>query len=172
MLHNLCRGTGLKGLASILPVRDEIIRPILCLNKQEIVNYLIKEQIPYVTDSTNLTDDYTRNKIRHQILPILEEQVNASAVRHMAETASLVSQAEEYLSRQGERLVKKYGENRERGIFLSEAFWRDEPAIASYGVLQVFEELAGKRKDFYSCSCKKCGEPSEASGGTTDQSAL
>ena len=81
---------GLKGLASILPVRDEIIRPILCLNKQEIVNYLIKEQIPYVTDSTNLTDDYTRNKIRHQILPILEEQVSASAVRHMAETASLV----------------------------------------------------------------------------------
>ncbi|MFR8222296.1 MAG: tRNA lysidine(34) synthetase TilS [Blautia faecis] len=144
LLHNLCRGTGLKGLAAILPVRDGIIRPILCLNKQEIVNYLIKEQIPYVTDSTNLTDDYTRNKIRHQILPILEEQVNTSAVRHMAETASLVSQAEEYLSRQGERLVKKYGENRERGIFLSEAFWRDEPAIASYGVLQVFEDLAGE----------------------------
>ncbi len=92
----------------------KLFGPILCLNKQEIVNYLIKEQIPYVTDSTNLTDDYTRNKIRHQILPILEEQVNASAVRHMAETASLVSQAEEYLSRQGERLVKKYGENRER----------------------------------------------------------
>ncbi|MFR5148546.1 MAG: ATP-binding protein [Ruminococcus sp.] len=107
LLHNLCRGTGLKGLASILPVRDEIIRPILCLNKQEIVNYLIKEQIPYVTDSTNLTDDYTRNKIRHQILPILEEQVNASAVRHMAETASLVSQAEEYLSRQGRTPCEK-----------------------------------------------------------------
>ena len=128
LLHNLCRGTGLKGLAAILPVRDGIIRPILCLNKQEIVNYLIKEQIPYVTDSTNLTDDYTRN--------------------------SLVSQAEEYLSRQGERLVKKYGENRERGIFLSEAFWRDEPAIASYGVLQVFEELAGKRKDFTAAHVK------------------
>ena len=76
-------------------MRDGIIRPVLCLNKQEIVNYLIKEQISYVTDSTNLTDDYTRNKIRHQILPLLEEQVNSSAVRHMAETASLVSQAEE-----------------------------------------------------------------------------
>ena len=148
LLHNLCRGTGLKGLAAILPVRDGIIRPVLCLNKQEIVNYLIEEQIPYAIDSTNLIDDYTRNKIRHQILPLLEEQVNSSAVRHMAETASLVSQAEEYLARQGELLVKKYGENRERGIFLSEAFWREEPAVASYGVLQVFEELAGKRKDF------------------------
>ena len=154
LLHNLCRGTGLKGLASILPVRDGIIRPVLCLNKQEIVNYLIEEQIPYVTDSTNLTDDYTRNKIRHQILPVLEEQVNPSAVRHMAETASLVSQAEEYLSRQGELLVKKYGENRERGIFLSEVFWREEPAVASYGVLQVFEELAGKRKDFTAAHVK------------------
>ena len=137
-----------------MPVRDEIIRPILCLNKQEIVNYLIEEQIPYAIDSTNLTDDYTRNKIRHQILPLLEEQVNSSAVRHMAETASLVSQAEEYLARQGELLVKKYGENRERGIFLSEAFWREEPAVASYGVLQVFEELAGKRKDFTAANVK------------------
>ena len=50
--------------------------------------------------------------------------------------------------------MKKYGENRERGIFLSEAFWRDEPAIASYGVLQVFEELAGKRKDFTAAHVK------------------
>ncbi|MGO4946152.1 tRNA lysidine(34) synthetase TilS [Blautia sp. Sow4_E7] len=154
LLHNLCRGTGLKGLAAILPVRDGIVRPVLCLNKQEIVNYLIEEQIPYATDSTNLTDDYTRNKIRHQILPLLEEQVNSSAVRHMAETASLVSQAEEYLSRQGALLVKKYGENREQGIFLSEAFWREEPAVASYGVLQVFEELAGKRKDFTAAHVK------------------
>mgnify|MGYP004565366783 FL=1 len=148
LLHNLCRGTGLKGLASILPVRDQIIRPVLCLNKQEIVNYLIEDQIPYVTDSSNLTKDYTRNRLRHQVLPILTEQINPAAVRHMAETAGMVSEAEAYLSRQGMTLIKKYGEKREQGIFLSEEMWKEEPVIASYGILQVFEELAGKRKDF------------------------
>jgi len=48
-------------------VRSSVL--FLCLSKQEIVNYLIEEQIPYVTDSTNLTDEYTRNKLRHQVLP-------------------------------------------------------------------------------------------------------
>ena len=148
MLHNLCRGTGLKGLAGILPVRGEIIRPVLCLSKQEIVNYLIEEQIPYVTDSTNLTDEYTRNKLRHQVLPLLEEQVNPAVVRHMAEAARLVSEAEEYLSRQGAVLVEKYGQQREQGIFISEELWKEEPFVASYGILQVLEKLAGKRKDF------------------------
>ena len=131
-----------------MPVRDQIIRPVLCLNKQEIVNYLIEEQIPYVTDSSNLTNDYTRNRLRHQVLPILTEQINPAAVRHMAETAGMVSEAEAYLSRQGMALIKKYGEKREQGIFLSEEMWKEEPVIASYGILQVFEELAGKRKDF------------------------
>ena len=148
LLHNLCRGTGLKGLASILPVRDRLIRPVLCLNKQEIVDYLAEEQIPYVTDSTNLTDDYTRNRLRHQVLPLLTEQINPAAIRHMAETAELVREAEEYLSRQGAELIKKYGERRDQGIFLAEALWKEEPVAASYGILQVFEELAGKRKDF------------------------
>ena len=148
LLHNLCRGTGVKGLAAIQPVRDQIIRPILCLNKQEIVKYLMEEQIPYVTDSTNLTDDYTRNRLRHQVLPVLENQINPASVHHMAETAEMVSEVEQYLSCQGEALVKKYGEKRKQGIFLFEEFWKEEPVVASYGVLQVFEKLAGKRKDF------------------------
>ena len=148
LLHNLCRGTGVKGLAAIQPVRDQIIRPILCLNKQEIVKYLMEEQIPYVTDSTNLTDDYTRNRLRHQVLPVLENQINPASVHHMAETAEMVSEVEQYLSRQSEAIVKKYGEKRKQGIFLFEEFWKEEPVVASYGVLQVFEKLAGKRKDF------------------------
>lgn len=148
LIHNLCRGTGLKGLAGILPVRDGIIRPVLCLNKQEIVNYLMEEHIPYITDSTNLTEEYTRNRIRHRILPLLENEINQGSIRHMAETAQLAAQAEEYLSRQGALLVEKYGQKRENGMLLSEEFWQKEPVVSSYGVLGVFEQLAGRRKDF------------------------
>ena len=148
LIHNLCRGTGLKGLAGILPVRDGIIRPVLCLNKQEIVNYLMEEHIPYITDSTNLTEEYTRNRIRHKILPLLENEVNQGSIRHMAETAQLAAQAEEYLSRQGMLLLKEYMQPGENGIFLPEEFWEKEPVVSSYGMLGVFEQLAGRRKDF------------------------
>ena len=158
MLHNLCRGTGLKGLAGILPVRDEIVRPVLCLNKKEIVNYLMEEHIPYITDSTNLTDEYTRNKIRHNILPLLEREINEASIRHMADAAQLAAQAEEYLSRQGILQVQKYGQYRENGIFLSGEFWQEEPVIASYGLLWVFEQLAGKRKDFTAAHIKNTRE--------------
>ena len=70
MLHNLCRGTGLRGLCTMRPTAEKIIRPILCLNRREIADFLKKYQIPHIQDSTNLCDEYTRNRIRHHILRV------------------------------------------------------------------------------------------------------
>ena len=71
-IFNLARGTALKGIAGIPPVRDNIVRPLLTVSRQEIEEYLRSLGQVWVTDSTNLSDDYTRNKIRHQVLPVLE----------------------------------------------------------------------------------------------------
>lgn len=71
VIFNLARGSALKGVSGIPPVRDNIIRPLLAVSRQEIENHLKTLNQDYVTDSTNLSDDYTRNKIRHQILPVL-----------------------------------------------------------------------------------------------------
>ncbi|MDE5772497.1 MAG: tRNA lysidine(34) synthetase TilS [Ruminococcus sp.] len=79
VILNLSRGSALKGLAGIPPVRDNIIRPILTVSRDEIEKYLKDKEQNYVTDSTNLSDDYTRNKIRHQILPVLKE-INPSVI--------------------------------------------------------------------------------------------
>ena len=68
MMFNLIRGTGVKGLCGIPPRRDDIIRPLIDCTRKEIESYCEKNNIPYVTDSTNLTDDYTRNFIRHNIV--------------------------------------------------------------------------------------------------------
>ncbi|MBO7474585.1 MAG: tRNA lysidine(34) synthetase TilS [Ruminococcus sp.] len=76
---NLARGTGIKGIASIPPVRDNIVRPLLGVTRAEIEEFLVKEGQDYVTDSTNLSDDYTRNKIRHKIVPLLGE-LNSSVI--------------------------------------------------------------------------------------------
>ena len=157
LVHNLCRGTGLKGLAAILPVRGTVIRPVLCLKKEEILRYLKEEKIPYVTDSTNLTDDYTRNKIRHKILPLLEE-INPAAIRHMAETAELAEQTAAYMERQGKKLVLQYAKEMENGFFLAEEFWKEEPVLLPYGILDLFEKMAGRRKDFTAAHVKSVCE--------------
>ncbi len=70
---NLSRGSALKGMCGIPPVRDEFIRPLIFCTRAEIEEYCRVNEIPFVTDSTNLTDDYTRNKIRHNIIPAMAD---------------------------------------------------------------------------------------------------
>ena len=74
VLLNLVRGTGVHGLRGILPVNGNILRPLLCVSRADIINYLGCKNQNYVTDSTNLVADVMRNKIRLQILPLLQKQ--------------------------------------------------------------------------------------------------
>ncbi len=72
VLINLSRGTALKGASGIPPVRDNFVRPFIFCTRSEIEAYCKENDVPFVTDSSNLTDDYTRNKIRHNVIPNLE----------------------------------------------------------------------------------------------------
>ncbi len=69
VLLNMMRGTGLKGLCGIPPVRGNIIRPLIYCSRDEVEQFCKENSLSYVTDKTNLSDDYTRNKVRHSILP-------------------------------------------------------------------------------------------------------
>lgn len=73
IIFRMARGTGLKGLTGIPPVRGKIIRPLLFCTRKEIESFLAARGQDFVTDSTNLTDDYARNKIRHKIIPAMSE---------------------------------------------------------------------------------------------------
>ena len=89
LIFNLVRGAGLRGAGGI-PVRQgRIIRPLLTVSKTEIRDYITNRGIPYREDLSNLKTDYTRNKIRHQIIPLLE-QINPRASAHLAEFAGRV----------------------------------------------------------------------------------
>lgn len=145
MIHNLCRGTGLRGLCTMRPVDGEIIRPILCLSREKIADYLKEENISHIQDSTNLSDEYTRNRIRHHILPMLEQQVNIKAAAHMAETAARISQAEEYLTQQSSQVLKDY--RTDNGYYFTEKFFMEPQIIQTYALQQAMEDLAGRRKD-------------------------
>ena len=73
ILLNMLRGTGLRGICGIRPRNEYVVRPLLCVNRKEIEDYLSEQGISYITDSTNLENEYTRNKIRNIVMPILRE---------------------------------------------------------------------------------------------------
>lgn len=78
ILMNLLRGTGIQGLCGIQPVRERIIRPLLCLSRQEIESWLAEKHQLFVTDSTNLSADILRNHLRLKVIPLLKEMTPAA----------------------------------------------------------------------------------------------
>ena len=70
---NLIRGTGISGLHGILPKNGFLIRPLLFTSKDNILDYCIKKDILFREDSSNSSDKYTRNKIRHKIIPVIKD---------------------------------------------------------------------------------------------------
>ena len=89
MLMRLIRGCGSKGIAGIPPVRDNIIRPVMCLSREEIEQYARENNLDWVTDSTNKTDDYLRNRIRHHIIPLMKAENNNVTVNSVKTAAAI-----------------------------------------------------------------------------------
>ena len=105
MLFNLSRGSGLKGICGIPPVRGKIIRPMLQTTSAEVLRYLAEKGIPYVVDSSNLEDAYTRNKIRHRVIPELRD-ISATFDKNIIRCAELLREDEEYLESQAKSFVQ------------------------------------------------------------------
>ena len=80
VLMNISRGTGIQGLCGIWPVRGKWIRPLLYLDRCQIEAFLTDQKLAWRTDLTNNEDSYTRNRIRHNIIPAMTEQINAGTV--------------------------------------------------------------------------------------------
>src|SRR5574344_236172 len=98
VLLNLTRGTGIRGLTGIKPKNGFIVRPLLCVSKSEIEDYLKSLDQPFVTDSTNLLSDFTRNKIRLKLLPLMRE-INPSVEDSIMNTSIKLQQVlDVYLS--------------------------------------------------------------------------
>ena len=103
---NFTRGASLKGLCSIPPVRGNIIRPIIECSKAEILDFLKENSVDYRTDKTNSDTVYSRNRIRHNIIPELRE-INPSFEQNAARCINLLSEDEKFLHSLGEELIEK-----------------------------------------------------------------
>lgn len=159
LIFNMLRGTGIKGMSGIRPVRDDVIRPLLFCHRTDIEKYLESIGQDYRTDSTNLSTDYDRNRIRHIILPELTE-INSNAIEHIYSLAAEAERVYEYVRKRAEE---------EMGSILSdeEASARNcidaadlkkinidinklekcDDVIKEHIILEAIARVAGSRKD-------------------------
>ncbi len=106
VLFNLTRGSGLNGLCGIPPVRGRIIRPIIGRTRTEIENYCVENNISFVTDKTNLENNYNRNRIRNLVVPHLKE-INPSVEAAAGRCAESLTEDESFLMACAEALIKE-----------------------------------------------------------------
>ena len=109
LVFNMARGTGISGLTGVKAKNGNLIRPLLSVTRAEIEAFLDKRKVSHVEDETNLSDDYARNRIRHRIIPAMNE-ITEKAVNHMASTATQLGEIEDYLNIKSDELWEKYVE--------------------------------------------------------------
>ena len=97
VLLHLVRGTGLKGLGGITPVNGKIIRPMLSVTREEVLAFLAEYSIPFVEDSSNAGDDFLRNRLRHSVMPLLQQE-NPSLAQNLSAMALRLRQDESALA--------------------------------------------------------------------------
>lgn len=141
MILNLCRGAGLEGLCGIPRERGKILRPLLGVSREEIEEYCHEHGLEYVTDSSNLTDDYTRNRVRHQVLPVLRG-LNPRFVQSAAAAAGLLTQDREYLNMRALELLER---SRNEWGLEAAALLSEGRSVRSRAVKLFLEECGGSQ---------------------------
>ena len=138
MLMNLSRGAGLKGLCSIPAVRDNIVRPLIDFTREDIEKYCSDNCITYVTDSTNLTDEYSRNKFRHLVVARMKE-INPAFEKNALRCIESLNRDNLYISDAAENTFERY--TLEDGSLDCDASFLNESML--YRVIALFFENVG-----------------------------
>lgn len=139
LIFNIARGTSINGLASIPAKRENIIRPLIEVSRKEIEDYLASKCQRFVTDSTNLTDKYTRNKIRHNVIPVLKE-INPSFLQSVLRLKEISENQSDYFCKKASKLIKD-------NVLISELKKEHESVLFEY-VSQKIKEKTGLTPDF------------------------
>jgi len=167
LLLNLARGTGLKGLGGIAPVNGNVIRPLLCVSREEIEDYLNSQGVSYCQDATNEEDDYTRNRIRNHVLPYLETEVNAKTAAHMNETMEQLRRVQGYMEEQMQQyktrcVIKASGDEKTQNTnsYVVEAkIYEETPEVIKPMLLKsVLVDVCGREKDLEAVHLKDLQE--------------
>ena len=142
-LFHLSRGTGVKGLSSMKPVENEFIRPLLWAKRTEIEQYVQEMGYEFVEDATNALLEYTRNKIRHQMMPLFEE-INPKSVSHILGAAEKLEAVSAYIDREAEKVWRLSAVVDEQEVQILKSVFMQADNVLQIPVLQkAVEYLTG-----------------------------
>ena len=148
-LINLIRGSGLEGLKGIAPIRDSwLIRPLLYVGRDEILDFLKTEGLSYMRDSSNLDSSFLRNRIRNKLIPELKKRYNPQMAAGLARTAEIIRVEDDYMQDVVRRLIvlwKIAVDDREIVVPLAE-FSEQHEAIQARTVKFLLEEMTPFKK--------------------------
>lgn len=141
VLINVLKGSGLEGMVGIKPISRlkemKIVRPLIQKEKSEIVTFLEKRGQGYKTDSSNLKDDYTRNKIRNKVIPLLEEELKVNVTKSLSQLSESMMEMQNYF-------YKKYQEIKKDVIEVM-----DDEVIVNWGRLEKEDKVIVKQVLYY-----------------------
>lgn len=167
LLMNLLRGSGLHGAGAIRPVRGNIIRPFLCVSRDEIEKYLKTKRQLFCHDKTNDENIHTRNIVRNVLIPKMEKDVNSSAVAHLCRAAIEFAKADDYIQQKTDEIFKKIVRCEKKQIKIDlKAFRLEDDAIRSGIILKCLERLTPHRKDITSAHVDSILALSDGTTGT------
>ncbi len=152
MLLNLARGAGLGGLAGIRPLAGNVAHPLLCFEKQELIQILEEEKIPWREDASNADQSFKRNWVRHSLIPLLEAELNPRLGNSLGLQARIFAEAEEMLLKRAQQLMKKVAlEQEPERITLSLPEFERCGRLERWYILREFtSQLSGSERDLFS----------------------
>ena len=149
VLFQLFRGSRMKGLSGMSAKNGKIIRPLLCITREETEQYLYEKNQPYCIDSTNFEEEYTRNLIRGKVIPVAKE-IQPRAIEHIVETADYLQRVEVYLEHQTQKLYEQTVKKK-NGIILSiTELLQADALLAERVVYQALCQVMGQCLIYYS----------------------
>lgn len=171
VLLNLFKGAGMAGLAGIPVKRDNIIRPVLCCEKEEIVEYLKIQKLRFRTDKSNRSDDFQRNFVRNRIIPLVKE-INPNFSGNILNQSFLLREANELFAASLDSLTKKYLLSGKGAVAIKSGLFKEQSEfIAGEIVRNQVKELFGvvlsyvHTREVIALSEKQAGTVISLSGG-------
>jgi tRNA(Ile)-lysidine synthase len=107
ILFNLFRGSGRQGIIGMPPKRQNIIRPLFDINREEIMEYLQVNNLAYMIDRSNLSRRFTRNRIRHKLIPLIRKEIADQAAENIIRFSDIMAGEEKFLYQKSHRLYRK-----------------------------------------------------------------
>jgi len=148
VLMRILRGAGMKGLGGISPVKDiqgyKIIRPLIEVSRKEVEDFIIENSLKFRKDSSNEKAVFTRNKIRLELIPLLERDFNPNIKEVLANMAENLQIENEFFAKYGKRKFKSMSKIKQGEIFIDLKKFKKQPEAVRKRILRAaLEELKG-----------------------------